>query len=82
MTPADDRADAPPTSLRDRIAAALRDNLKRRTIVSSDPIAGGVRLGLTEYDLADVVMTVLDAEQRDAACAGVDAETPAKETSR
>ncbi len=63
MTPADGPADAT-TNLRDRIADALRDNLKRRTALTSNPfpstIGGGI--GLTEYDLADITLAVVHPE--------------------
>lgn len=62
--PADAPADAA-TDLRDRIAAKLRDDLKRRTAQPltdhmGRPIGGGI--GLTEYDLADITMTVVQPE--------------------
>jgi hypothetical protein len=55
------------TDLRKRLGDAIRDNLKRRTFTPPAPFAGGGGFGLTEYDLADVVLAELrpELDQRD-----------------
>ncbi|MEY9876618.1 hypothetical protein ABH931_006128 [Streptacidiphilus sp. MAP12-33] len=53
------------TDLRERMAAAIRDDLKRRTVppilgICGHPINGG--MGLTEFELADAALTAVQPE--------------------
>lgn len=63
----------PEPGLRDQIAEAVRDNLKRRTVPPVEVYPGGPTqggMGLTEYDIADVTLAVvqqrLDAKEAEA----------------
>lgn len=55
-----------PDTIRDLLAARMRDELKRRTLLpthaTGHPLYGGrpVAIGLTEYDLADVALNFLE----------------------